>query len=85
MITNAILLVCQGVLNVLLLPLTVLNIGVDLVASIPVVTQFLQLVAYILPWSNLLPLIIFIISMFTFRASVSLIKFIWKFLPIIGN
>lgn len=85
MITNGILLVCQGILNILLLPLTGLNVAIDFLGSIPVVTQFLQVVAYVLPMDNLSLLIIFIISMFTFRASIALIKFIWKFIPIFGN
>ena len=85
MITNAILLLVQGILNVLLLPLSALNVAIDFVASIPVITQFLQVVAYVLPWSNLLPLIVFIVAMFTFRAVLSLIKLIWHFIPIIGN
>ncbi len=85
MITNGILLLCQGILNILLLPLTGLNVAIDFIGSIPVVTQFLQVVAYVLPMDNLSLLIIFIIAMFTFRASIALIKFIWKFIPIFGN
>ena len=37
MIVDAILLLVQGVLNVLLAPLTIINIVVDFVAGIPVV------------------------------------------------
>ena len=85
MIINGILLIIQGILNVLLLPLSGLNITIDFIGSIPVVTQFLQVVAYVLPWDNLTPLIIFTIAMFTFRAVLSLIKLIWHFIPIAGN
>ena len=85
MITNGILLVIQGILNVLLLPLTCLNITIDFISSIPVITQFLQVVAYVLPWENIQPLVIFTIGMFIFRAILSLIKLIWHFIPIAGN
>lgn len=85
MITNGILLVFQGVLNILLLSLAALNVAIDFIGSIPVVTQFLQVVVYVLPWDNLKPLIIFTIAMFTFRAILSLIKLIWHFIPIAGN
>lgn len=85
MITNAILLVFQGILNILLLPLSALNVAIDFISSIPIVTQFLQVIAYVLPWDNLVPLIIFTITMFTFRAVLSLIKLIWHFIPIAGN
>ncbi len=81
MIVDGILLVFQGVLNILLAPLTILNIGVDLISSIPYVTQFLQVVAYILPWSNLLPLIVVIISICMFRISLSFVKLILNFIP----
>lgn len=81
MIVDGILLVFQGVLNILLAPLTILNIGVDLISSIPYVTQFLQVVAYILPWSNLLPLIVVIISICMFRISLSFVKLILNFMP----
>lgn len=81
MIVDGILLVFQGVLNILLAPLTILNIGVDLIASIPYVTQFLQVVVYILPWSNLLPLIVVIISICMFRISLSFVKLILNFIP----
>ena len=74
MIVDMFLLVIQGVLNVLLLPLTVVNIGVDFIASIPVISEFLQVIAYILPWSNLLPLIGITVGLFVFRIAVSLIK-----------
>ena len=85
MITDGILFVFQGILNILLLPLSALNVAIDFVGCIPVVTQFLQVVAYVLPWDNLKPLIFFTIAMFTFRAILSLIKLIWHFIPIAGN
>lgn len=85
MISDGILFVFQGILNVLLLPLSALNVAIDFVGSIPVVTQFLQVIVYVLPWNNLKPLILFTISMFIFRAVLSLIKLIWHFIPIAGN
>lgn len=85
MITNAILLVLQGVINILLLPLTVINISVDFVSRIPVVVTFLQIVAYVLPWSNILPLILIIIAIFIFRITISLIKFVKGFIPSLGG
>ena len=36
MIVDMILLVLQGILNILLAPLTVLNIGIDFISSIPI-------------------------------------------------
>lgn len=83
MIVDGILLVLQGVLSILLAPLEVINIGIDFVSSIPVVSSFLQIVAYILPWSNILPILLIIISIFAFRILISLIKTIWSLLPLV--
>ena len=85
MIGNAILLIAQGFINLLFAPLAVLNFTIDLVSSIPVVTQFLQVVVYVLPMDNLMPIILFTISMFIFRAVLSFVRLIWSFIPIIGN
>lgn len=83
MIINLILAIFQGIVNVLLLPLGVLNLVVDFASSFAVVQSFIKVVAYLFPWSNLLPLISFIIGMFVFRAIVALIKTIWDLLPIL--
>ena len=85
MITNAIFLLVQRLLEILLLPLTGLNLVVDFLSSIPVVTEFLQIAAYLLPMNNLIPLFNIVIIIFIFRASLALIKLIWSFIPIIGN
>lgn len=84
MVIDGILLVFQGFLNILLAPLSVVNIGVDLVSSIPYVSQFLQVVAYVLPWDNLLPLILLMIALFLFRIGIAVLNFIKGFIPFLG-
>lgn len=81
MILDGIFLVLQGVLNIILAPLTVLNISIDFISNIPVVVQFLQVVAYIIPWSNLLPIFIVVISIFVFKIGLTLIKLLINFIP----
>lgn len=76
MILDGILLIFQGFLEVLLLPLTTINIAIDFIGSIPIVAQFLQLVAYVLPWANLLPVFILTITLFLFRIVLALIKLV---------
>lgn len=83
MIINGVLLVAQAIINILLSPLTLINIAIDFVASIPIVTEFLQIVAYLLPWSNILPLIHLVVGIFVFRGVLALIKLIWHFIPVI--
>lgn len=81
MITDAILLALQGVLEVILLPLTPINIVVDFVSSIPVISSFLNVVFFILPWDNLLPLILLLSLFFNFRIQVAVIRFILSIIP----
>ena len=85
MITNAILLVFQGVLNVLLAPLTIVNIGVDLVSSIPSIADFVNIVCYILPMDNLLPLITLTIALFIFRIALAVVRVVKGFIPTMGG
>ena len=85
MIVDGILLIAQGFLNILLSPLTLVNIAVDLVSSITIVNTFLRIIAYVLPWSNILPIILIILGIFTFRCTLAFIKTIWHFVPFIGN
>ena len=54
-------------------------------SNAPVTTEFLQVAAYMIPWSNILPLILLVISFLLFRAVFAIIKTIWKFIPFLGN
>ena len=85
MIIDSILLVLQGIIELLLSPLTVINITIDFIGSIPVIAEFIQVVAYVLPWSNILPLIFLVIALFVFRVVLAIVKLIWHFIPILGN
>lgn len=81
MIVDGLLLLLQGVLNIILLPLSALNIGIDFLASIPIVENFLQVITYVLPWDNILPLIILVFAIFTFRIIVALIGIAKQLIP----
>lgn len=83
MIVDGILLVLQGVVFVLLLPLEGLNIGIDFISSIPVVVSFLQVVAYIIPWTNILPLGALVVAVIIFKIAVSLVKTVLQLLPFV--
>ena len=83
MIVDAILLLVQGIVNVLLSPLELVNIGVDLVASIPVIGDFLNVVFYVLPMDNLIPLIMLNVALFSFRVVISFIQTLWNLIPIL--
>lgn len=83
MISNLILGVLQGVVSLLLAPLSVLNFVVDVTSSISVVQGFIKVVAYLLPFQQLYPLVCFVVGMFVFRSIVALIKTIWELIPIL--
>lgn len=84
MIIDEILLVIKIFVEIILSPLTVLNIAIDFVGSIPVVMSFVQIVAYVIPWSNILPIILLIFAIFVFRIIVALINLVLKFVPFLG-
>ena len=81
MIVNLLLDVLALVLNILLLPLEAINITVDFVSSVPVVSQFIQVIAYLLPWSNILPLIIIVVLILNAKIVISFIQAVWRLLP----
>ena len=85
MIVDLILLLVKGILVIILSPLSIISITIDFTTSIPIVFQFLQIIVYVIPWANILPIIIFIIGLFLFRTVLAIIKTVWKFIPIIGN
>ena len=81
MIFDAILLIFQGLIKVLLAPLAVVNIAVDFVSSIAIIRPFLQIVAYIIPFQSILPLIILSLTLMGIRITIAIITFILKFIP----
>lgn len=83
MIIDLCLGVLQGFITIVLAPLEVINIAVDFVASMPVVMSFLQIVAYIFPWSNLLPLFAIVVAILTFKAVVGIIHGIYNLIPFV--
>lgn len=83
MIIDLCLGVLQGFLSIILAPLEVINIAVDFVASMPVVISFIQLVAYIFPWSNLLPLFAIVLAILSFKAVVGIIHGIYNLIPFV--
>ena len=83
MIINSFLIILKGVVNILLAPLVPLNWAITTAFSISVISDFINIVAFVLPWSNLVHIIVFIIAMFAFRTIVALIKTIWDLLPVL--
>lgn len=81
MIANAILLILNGLLSVLLAPLQVVNITINVISSIPVVQRFVQVIAYLLPINNLKPMIVIIISLGVLSIVLGIFKALWHVLP----
>ena len=81
MITDAILNFFAILANTILSPLSIIDVTVDLVTSIPVVTKFILFVAYVIPWDNLVPLFVIIFALIGFRIGIALVRFIISFIP----
>lgn len=83
MIIDLILILLKGVLNILLAPLEVINIAIDLSSSIPIVASFIQVIAYLLPWSNLIPLFVIIFAILSFKFVIAVITALWNLIPFV--
>lgn len=81
MVVEGLLSVVFGFINILLLPLSVIDIGLDILTLEPVI-QFINMAMYLIPFKDLMPIFMFFVSMMSFRIIVSLIKTIWDLLPI---
>lgn len=81
MIIDMILNVFSGFLGFILTPLSILDLGFDIANSIPVVGRFIAVIAYLFPWSNLLPLLMLTFLVLNIRNVISVIRSIWGLLP----
>ena len=81
MITDAILSFLTTLASGVLSPLTIIDVAVDLVSSIPVVTKFIMFVSYVIPWSNFVPLLVMVLALLGFRIAIAVIRFIFTLLP----
>lgn len=75
--------IIEGVLNVILFPLDVINFSVNWFLGIDWVRDAVSVVSYVLPWENILPLFIGIVAIFGFRIVIAIIKTIWELLPVV--
>lgn len=81
MIVDGILSVLSIVFSVILSPLEIINVGVDVVTSIPVISNFITVIAYIFPWNNILPIILLTFLIVNFKNLVAFIMAVWRLLP----
>ena len=81
MIVDGILNILALLFTALLAPLEIINIGIDVVSSVPVVAGFVTVVAYIFPWTNILPIIAITFLILNFKNAISFIQALWKLLP----
>ena len=83
MIFDAVLNVVFLIFKIILSPIDVINFAVDFVSSVPVVAGFINVIAYLLPWKNLIPIFTFVIGITIFKITISIIKTLWDLLPIV--
>ena len=71
-----------NVVNLLLAPVTTIGWGLSLAFASPL-GSILAVIYYVLPISQLSPIIMVIVTLFVFRAVIALIKTIWQLLPVV--
>jgi len=82
MLVEGILTVVFGIINILLMPLNVINFVVNALAFEPVI-EFINMALYLIPFRELMPIFIFFVSMMMFRIAVAIVKTIWDLLPVL--
>ena len=82
MLVEGILTVVFGIINILLMPLNVINFVVNALAFEPVI-EFINMALYLIPFQQLMPIFVFFVSMMLFRIAVAIIKTIWDLLPVL--
>lgn len=64
----------ESILNAILFPLDIINFAVNWMLGIDWVCDVISIISYVLPWENILPLIIGLISMFMYRIAIAFVK-----------
>ena len=82
LIVEGILSVVFGIINLLLMPLNVVNFVVDALSFEPII-EFINMALYLIPFKELMPIFVFFVSMMLFRIAVAFIKTIWDLLPVL--
>lgn len=83
MILDAILNVLSSVFSFLLSPLDAISFVIDIGSSIGFVTNFIKVVAYIFPWSNILPIIVISFLIINFRNVIGTIVAVLNLVPFV--
>lgn len=82
MVTDTLLSIVFGIANTLLSPLGSISFDFEVTKLAPVL-QYVKMAMYIIPLADLMPILVFFVSLMYFRIVVSLIKTIWNLLPIL--
>lgn len=83
MILDAILNVIASVFSVLLSPLEAISFVMDIGSSVGFVSNFIKVIAYLFPWSNILPIIIISFLIINFRNILGTIVAVLNLIPFV--
>lgn len=78
--------IITGLLNLIIMPilglLNIVNIGVNFLLGIDWVVDVINVIAFVLPWENLFPLIGITVGIITFKITIALGKLIIDIIPL---
>lgn len=74
-----------SLISLILSPLNGFAWTIDKLLNVPLLMEFFSVVAYVIPWAYLYPLIVITFTIIGLRISISLIKFIRGFIPTMGG
>lgn len=82
MVVEGLMSVIFGIVNLLLMPLNIVNLIVDSSAFTPIL-EFINMALYLIPFRQLMPIFAFFVGLMMFRIVVAFIKTIWDLLPLV--
>ncbi|MEM0174284.1 MAG: hypothetical protein QXI16_07250 [Sulfolobaceae archaeon] len=82
MVVEGLMSVVFGIVNLLLMPLNIVNLIVDSSAFTPIL-EFINMALYLIPFRQLMPIFSFFVGLMMFRIVIAFIKTIWDLLPLV--
>lgn len=82
MIVEGIINIVYNIVNIAMTPFALISFVFD-VNKLEPILQYFKMALYLIPYNQLIPIIVFFITLMSFRIAISLLKTIWNILPIV--
>lgn len=81
MIFDLIINVIALFVQVLLAPVSAVKFVIDIASSLSFLDSIFRIIAFLMPWNNILPLFVIVVALIGFRIAISIIQAMWRLTP----